>query len=73
MLATGPKVRRLKPGQGDGFVRVIKICSTPSFEGEVKLEAPYHKILQHIKELYWHEKDTVLTKYIISFAQILLI
>jgi hypothetical protein len=31
VLATGPKGRRLKPGQGDGFLMAIKIRSTPSF------------------------------------------
>jgi hypothetical protein len=31
MLATGPKVHRFKPGQGDGLIRVINIRSTPSF------------------------------------------
>jgi hypothetical protein len=39
VLAIGPKVRRFKPGGGDGFSRAIKICSMPSFRGEVKLEA----------------------------------
>jgi hypothetical protein len=27
--ATGPKVRGFEPGQGDGFLRAIKIRSTP--------------------------------------------
>jgi hypothetical protein len=31
VLATGPKGCRFEPGQGDGFLRAIKICSTPSF------------------------------------------
>jgi hypothetical protein len=31
VLATGPKGRRFEPGQGDGFLRAIKIRSTPSF------------------------------------------
>jgi hypothetical protein len=30
VLAIGPKGCRLKPGQGDGVLWVIKICSTPS-------------------------------------------
>jgi hypothetical protein len=30
VLATGPKGCRFKPGQGDEFLRVIKIRSTPS-------------------------------------------
>jgi hypothetical protein len=32
VLATGPKVCGLEPGQGDGFLRAIKIRSTPSFQ-----------------------------------------
>jgi hypothetical protein len=48
VLATGPKGRGFKPGQGDGFLRAIKIHSTPSFEWEAKPESPYHKILWHV-------------------------
>jgi hypothetical protein len=40
VLATGPKSRGFKPGRGDGFLRAIKIRSTPSFGGEVKREGP---------------------------------
>jgi hypothetical protein len=29
VLATGPKGCGFEPGQGDGFLRAIKICSTP--------------------------------------------
>jgi hypothetical protein len=29
MLTTGPKVWGFEPGQGDGFLRAIKICRTP--------------------------------------------
>jgi hypothetical protein len=50
VLATGPKRRRFKPGQGDGFLMEIKICSTPSFGREVNPEAPCHKILWHVEE-----------------------
>jgi hypothetical protein len=31
VLATGHKDRELKHGRGDGFLRAIKIGSTPSF------------------------------------------
>jgi hypothetical protein len=31
VLVTGPKGRVFKPGRGDGFLRAIKIRSTPSF------------------------------------------
>jgi hypothetical protein len=50
MLATGPNGCRFKPGRGDGFLMVIKICSTPSLGWEVKPEAPCCTILQHVKE-----------------------
>jgi hypothetical protein len=50
VVATGPKVRGFKPGRGDGFLRAIKIRSTPSFGGEVKLETPCRNILRHVKE-----------------------
>jgi hypothetical protein len=50
MLATGPKVRGLKPDRGDGYLRAIKIRSTPCFGGEVKPSAPCRKILRHVKE-----------------------
>jgi hypothetical protein len=42
--ATGPKGRGFEPGQGDGFLRAIKICSTSSFGWEVKPEVPCRKI-----------------------------
>jgi hypothetical protein len=38
VLATGPKGRGFEPSQGDGFLRAIKIRSTPSFAWEVKPE-----------------------------------
>jgi hypothetical protein len=41
VLATGPKVHSSNPAKGDRVSRAIKICSTPSFGGEVKLEATY--------------------------------
>jgi hypothetical protein len=40
VLATGPKGRGFKPGQGDGFLRAVKIHSTPFFGWEVKREGP---------------------------------
>jgi hypothetical protein len=49
VLATGPKGCGFKPGKGYGFLRVIKIRSTPSFRWEVKAEVPCRKILQHVK------------------------
>jgi hypothetical protein len=57
MLATGPKVCGFKSSQGNGFLRVIKICSTPSFEGETKLEAPCCKSLWNIKDLCEYERN----------------
>jgi hypothetical protein len=40
VLAIGPKVHGFKPGRGNGFLTAIKIHSTPSFGGEVKMQAP---------------------------------
>jgi hypothetical protein len=40
VLATGPKVHGFKPGRGNGFIRAIKIRSTPYFVCEVKQEVP---------------------------------
>jgi hypothetical protein len=50
VLATGPKVHRFKPSSGDGFLKVMKSCSTPSFKGEVKPSAP-RKTLWHVKQV----------------------
>jgi hypothetical protein len=51
VLATGPKGRGFETGHGGTFLRVIKICSTPSLGWEVKLEASCHKILRHVTDL----------------------
>jgi hypothetical protein len=59
VFAIGHKVRRFKPGKGDGFLRAIKVHSTPSFGGEVNLGAPCHNNLQHIKEPYKCERNTL--------------
>jgi hypothetical protein len=40
VLATGPKNRGFKPGRGDGFIRAIKIRSTPSSRMENKGGGP---------------------------------
>jgi hypothetical protein len=34
MLSIKPKLRGFKPGQIEGFLRMIKICSTPFSEGK---------------------------------------
>jgi hypothetical protein len=36
VLATGPKGRGFEPGKDDGFLRAMKVHSTPSFGWEVK-------------------------------------
>jgi hypothetical protein len=51
VLAIGPKVRGVKPGRSYGFLRAIKIHSTPLFGGEVKPSAPYRKIYGMLKNL----------------------
>jgi hypothetical protein len=40
VLATGAKSCEFEPGQGDGFLRAIKIRSTPSFRMESKAGGP---------------------------------
>jgi hypothetical protein len=52
VLVIGHNVRELKPAEGDGSERAIKLRSTPSFGGQVKPLDPYCKILRHVKEPY---------------------
>jgi hypothetical protein len=54
VLATGPNVHGFKPGRGDGFLRMIKICSTPSFGLDVKPQIPCRNILRHVKDPLTH-------------------
>jgi hypothetical protein len=49
VLATVTKVCGFEPGQGNGYLRAIKIFSTLSFGWEVKPEVPCRKILQYVK------------------------
>jgi hypothetical protein len=51
VLAIGPNVEGFKPGG-----------VTPSFGGEVKPEAPCHKILWHVKDLYKVRKGYFIDK-----------
>jgi hypothetical protein len=44
-LPLDPRFMGSNPAKDDGFLWVIKICSTTSFGEEVKLSAPYHKFL----------------------------
>jgi hypothetical protein len=61
------KVRGFKHGQGNGFLRIIKIHSMPSFRGKVKLEAPCHKTLRHVKNST-NMKETFCYRLLISYA-----
>jgi hypothetical protein len=56
VLATGPKDRGLKPSHGNGHLRAIKICSTPTFGWEVKLEVPCRKILLHVRHSLTYQR-----------------
>jgi hypothetical protein len=51
VLVAGPKGRKFRHCRGDGFLRAIKIRSTPSFGWDVKPEVPCRKILRHVKDL----------------------
>jgi hypothetical protein len=56
VLAVGLNVRGFKPGRGDGFLRVIKIHSTPSFGGKAKPETPCCKISWQAKKKKYEQK-----------------
>jgi hypothetical protein len=60
VFAIGLKVPGFKPVRSDGYLRTIKICSTASFGGEVKPEAPC-KILQHVKITCKYEQKSFAT------------
>jgi hypothetical protein len=51
VLATGPKGRGLETGQCCGFLRAIKIRSTPPFGWELKPVVPCRKTLRRVKDL----------------------
>jgi hypothetical protein len=44
-----PKFASSNLANGDGFLRAIKICSIPSFRGEITLSVPCI--------IVWHVKD----------------
>jgi hypothetical protein len=52
-----PRFAGSNPAEDDGFLRAIKIYSTTSFGGDIKLSVPSHKILWHLKNVY-SIKDT---------------
>jgi hypothetical protein len=49
-LPLDPRLVGSNLAEGNCFLRVIKIYSTFSFGGEVKLSAPFCKILRHVKD-----------------------
>jgi hypothetical protein len=51
VLAPLHKDPRFESGQRNGFLRAIKIRSTPSFGWEVKPEVPCRKVLWCVKEI----------------------
>jgi hypothetical protein len=57
VLATGHKGHGFESGQGDGVLRSIKVCSTPSFGWEVKPEVPCHNISWHVKDPLKSHRD----------------
>jgi hypothetical protein len=69
VLAIGFKVSGFKLGQGDGFLRAIKIRTTPSFGGKVKPEAPCGEIIRYIKKSLISMKQILRkARFIIPFA-----
>jgi hypothetical protein len=71
VLATAPKVHKLKPDLGQWILRKIIIHSTTSFREEVKLLLPC-KILWHVKDPY-SMKDILVGKIHIFLAKFLLL
>jgi hypothetical protein len=68
--STRPKGHEFKLNQGDGFLRGIKISSTPFFRWEVKPEVPCLKILRHVKHpltylRYWYAKFSILRPFLL--------
>jgi hypothetical protein len=60
VLAIGPKVYRLKPGQEQWIFKGDKnSIALLSFRWEAKQSAPCHKILQHVKDPLRYDSDTV--------------
>jgi hypothetical protein len=57
VLGNEPKGRRFIHGLGDGFLRTIKIRSTPSFGWEVKPKVPCLKILGHVKDPLIYQRN----------------
>jgi hypothetical protein len=49
-LPLDPRFMGSSLAEDNGFLREIKICGTTSFGGEVKLPAPCHEILRHVKD-----------------------
>jgi hypothetical protein len=49
VLATRPQESLVQTRRDDGFLRAIKIRTTPSFGWEVKPEVPRRKVLRHVK------------------------
>jgi hypothetical protein len=71
VLVTGPKIHGFKPEQGNGLLRTIRSHSTQPFGGEVKLEAPFCKILWHEKITCKYEQKYFKVKLSHSFHQFL--
>jgi hypothetical protein len=49
-LTLGPRFAVSNPVESNGFLRAIKIRSTPSFGGKVEPKTVCHKILRHVKD-----------------------
>jgi hypothetical protein len=58
-LPLDPSLNGAKLSEDNGFLRMMIICNTASFRGEVKPSVPCHKILRHIKESHKYQKDTL--------------
>jgi hypothetical protein len=67
-----PRFAGSDPPEGCGFLKAIKIRSTPSLERKVNLSSPCRKILRHVKEPSKYERDTSSGKIHNFLCQVLL-
>jgi hypothetical protein len=73
VLAIGTKVRGFNPGRGDGFLKAIKILSTPSFGGKINWSTLCLKILRYVKITCKYEQKYFARLNVHSFFPFLLL
>jgi hypothetical protein len=69
VLPIGLQVRGFKPGQGRWIFKGVKIHSTTSSGGELKLSLPCRKTLRHFKEPCWVWKRYFVSSHTTWFVE----